>query len=142
MRLRDEAMHGLGAGTTHEMRSVLTGVFLPVWRCRAYNLTEKVNIWRGLAFSRRYLWDQFLRTDLTEDLTQLDLPVYFFVGRHDMTADPVLARAYFDRIVAPLKGYYTFEASAHSPLFEEPDRALDILLTDVTKGTAALADPS
>jgi pimeloyl-ACP methyl ester carboxylesterase len=142
MRLRDAAMHGLGAGTTHEMRSVVTGLFLPVWRSRAYTLTEKVNIWRGLAFSRRHLWDRFLRTDLTRQVTRLDLPVYFLVGRHDLTANPALSRDYFDRIEAPLKGFYTFAASAHSPLFEEPQRALDILLEDVAQGRVELADRS
>jgi hypothetical protein len=25
-------MHGLGVGHMHEMRSVVTGIFLPVWR--------------------------------------------------------------------------------------------------------------
>ena len=35
LRLRDGAMHGLGVGTTRDMRSVITGIFLPVWQCRA-----------------------------------------------------------------------------------------------------------
>lgn len=142
LRLRDRAMHSLGAGTTHAMRSVVTGIFLPVWRSRAYTLTEKVNVWRGIAFSRRHLWDRFLRTDLAQEVTHLDLPVYFFVGRHDLTANPALSRDLFDRIEAPLKGYYTFDASAHSPLFEEPGRALRILLEDVVKGRVAIADRS
>ena len=82
-----------------------------------------------------------MRTDLTDVITRLDVPVYFFVGRHDLTANPGLSRAYFDRIDAPVKGYYTFEDSAHSPLFEEPNRAIDILVRDVTQLTAELADP-
>jgi pimeloyl-ACP methyl ester carboxylesterase len=53
------------------------------------------------------------------------------VGRHDLTANPELSRAYFDAIQAPVKGFYLFENSSHSPLFEEPERATDILLTDV-----------
>jgi len=39
-----------------------------------------------------------------------------------------------------VKGFYLFEDSAHSPLFEEPARARQILLSDVLGGTAALAD--
>jgi hypothetical protein len=45
------------------------------------------------------------------------------------------------RLDAPVKGFYTFEQSAHSPLFEEPDRTLEILLTDVLTGGDSLADP-
>lgn len=55
LRLRDKAMHGLGCGTTCDMASVITGVFLPVWQCPAYTVAEKVDIWRGLSFSRRCL---------------------------------------------------------------------------------------
>jgi pimeloyl-ACP methyl ester carboxylesterase len=141
LRLRDSAMHRLGAGTTRRMRSVVSGVFLPSWLSHAYTVREKVNIWRGLAFSRRHLWEDFLRTDLRERVTRLEVPVYFWVGRHDLTAHPDLARAYFDRIEAPMKGFYTFENSAHSPLFEEPERALEILLHDVRRGGTALSDP-
>ena len=140
LRLRDKAMHGLGVGTTRDMRSVITGVFLPVWFCRAYTLREKIGIWRGLAFSRRYLWDEFLNTDLTSQIDHLDLPVYFFSGRHDLTANHDLSRAFFDRISAPVKGFYTFDNSAHSPLFEEPQRARDILLQDVLHHAVRLSD--
>lgn len=60
---------------------------------------------------------------------------YFFVGRHDFTANPELSRAYFEAIHAPVKGLYVFEDSAHSPLFEEPERATEILLRDVMGGS-------
>ena len=33
--LRDPAMHQLGIGTTREMRSVVRGICVPVWRTRA-----------------------------------------------------------------------------------------------------------
>jgi hypothetical protein len=40
-----------------------------------------------------------------------------------------------------LKGFYTFENSAHSPMFEEPERTLRILREDVLPGRNHLADP-
>ncbi len=140
LALRDQAMHGLGVGTTRDMTSVISGVFVPVWLCRAYTLREKVNIWRGLAFSRGLLWDDFLATDLTTRVLALNLPVYFFTGLQDFTANHDLARAYFDLIKAPVKGFYTFDHSAHSPLFEEPERARDILMQDVLRTENRLAD--
>lgn len=139
MRLRDAAMHEAGVGTTRDMRSVITGVFLPSWTSRAYTLAEKVAIWRGKAWSRRLLWDELLRTDLTLLVTRLDLPVYFWVGRHDQTTGYDLARDYFGRIEAPVKGFYTFEESAHSPLHEEPAWAREILRQDVLLGRTSLA---
>ncbi|MDV7390243.1 alpha/beta hydrolase, partial [Arthrospira platensis SPKY1] len=36
--LRDAYMHGAGIGTTREMQSVITGIFLPSWQFREYTL--------------------------------------------------------------------------------------------------------
>ncbi len=141
MRLRDAAMHRAGVGHMRAMDSVVTGIFLPMWRVRAYTLREKINIWRGKIWSRPFFWKALLRDDLTARLTRFDLPVYFLVGRHDFTANADLSRAYFDAIEAPVKGFYLFDDSAHSPLFEEPERARQILLQDVLRGRAELADP-
>jgi pimeloyl-ACP methyl ester carboxylesterase len=140
MRLRDTAMHQAGVGHTRDIDSVVTGIFLPVWRVRAYTLVDKINVWRGKLWSRPFFWEELLRDDLRARLTTFDLPVYFFVGQYDQTANPTLSRAYFDAIEAPVKGFYTFENSAHSPLFEEPERATKILRQDVLRKTNALAD--
>lgn len=131
LRIRDRAMHRLGIGTTRDMRSVISGVFVPIWLCRAYTLREKFNIWRGLAWSRRSLWDEFLRTDLTEIVHRLEIPLHFLVGEHDYTVNPELARHFFLGIEAPRKTFHTFEGSAHSPIFEDPERAREILLNEV-----------
>lgn len=140
MRLRDRAMHGAGVGHMHEMTSVVTGIFLPMWRVRAYTLPEKINIWRGKLWSRPFLWEDLVRDDLSRRLTTFDLPIYVLAGRHDYTTNTELSRAYFDAIEAPVKGFYLFDNSAHSPLFENPAMAKAILLNDVLGTTNALAD--
>ena len=114
--------------------SVITGIFLPSWRFREYTLGEKVNLWRGKFFSQSILRDKMFATDLTKQVTALDLPVYFLHGRYDYTCSYTLAKAYFEQLKAPLKGFYTFEQSAHSPLFEEPGKVRDILQEDVLAG--------
>jgi pimeloyl-ACP methyl ester carboxylesterase len=131
LRLRDRAMHRLGIGTTRDMDSVITGVFFPVWRARAYTLREKINVWRGLAWSRQFLWEDFLRTDLAERVDRLEVPVHFFIGQYDYTVNPDLARGFFLGLDAPRKAFHLFPESAHSPLFEEPERARRLLLEDV-----------
>jgi pimeloyl-ACP methyl ester carboxylesterase len=141
--LRDSYMHGAGIGTTRAMKSVITGIFLPSWQFREYTLVEKINLWRGKIASRSRdfgLWDAVQTTDVTRLVTELAVPVYFFHGAYDYTCAYPLARAYFDDLRAPLKGFYTFEHAAHSPLFEEPEKALEILLDDVMRGTDAHAD--
>lgn len=141
--LRDAYMHGAGIGTTRDMPSVITGIFLPSWQFREYTLGEKLNLWRGKVASRSRefgLWDTVQATDLSQQVTDLALPVYFLHGQYDYTCAYPLARAYFDKLNAPLKGFYTFENSAHTPIFEEPEKALAILLEDVLNETQTLAD--
>jgi pimeloyl-ACP methyl ester carboxylesterase len=139
--LRDTAMHSLGIGTTHDMRSIVTGLFIPSLQFREYSLREKIDFWRGKSSSGvSSLWDTMIATDLSQTLPELDLPVYFIHGKYDYTCSYSEARAYFDQLKAPLKGFYTFEGSAHSPMFEEPEKMQTILLEDVLVGTNHLAD--
>lgn len=141
MKLRDGAMHELGVGTTRDMKSVFSDIFLRSLLHREYTLGEKFKLWRGKLFSGNSLWNTQLSTDLSQKVTRLEIPVYFLHGVHDHTVSYPLAKAYFDRLQAPVKGFYTFEQSAHTPLFEEPGKVREILRADVLTGTNGLADP-
>jgi pimeloyl-ACP methyl ester carboxylesterase len=135
LALRDKAMHSLGIGTTHDMQSIITGIFLPSLAFRGYTLLEKANMWRGKSQSGvSPLWNDMIATDLTIEVPELEIPVYFFGGIYDYTCSYTLARDYFDKLQAPMKGFYTFEQSAHSPLFEEPGKVSRILEEDVLAG--------
>ncbi len=140
--VRDVSMHELGVGTMRSMRSVVTGVFLPSLRCRAYTLRERLNIWRGKAFLQRYtgIAREILTTDFAQRVPRLEIPAHFASGSHDQTVSPLLGRRYLDRLDAPVKGFYTFAESAHSPMFEEPDAFLQVMTGDVLRGRAELTD--
>jgi len=141
LSVRDSAMHSLGIGTTHDMRSIVTGLLLRSFQNREYTLGEKIGIWRGKIFSGSRLWNMQLSTDLTTKVTRLEVPVYFFHGVYDYTVSYPLAKSYYEQLDAPLKGFYSFAESAHSPLFEEPKRMREIMQTDVLTGERGLADP-
>jgi pimeloyl-ACP methyl ester carboxylesterase len=141
IRVRDVAMHELGVGTTHDMKSVFTGMFLPSLLHREYTLSEKINLWRGKLFSGSRLWNTQLSTDLTKKVTRLEVPVYFLHGVYDYTVSYPLAKSYFERLEAPVKGFYTFKQSAHTPFFEEPQKMREIMRADVLTGSTGLADP-
>ena len=138
--LRDDYMHAIGIGTTRDMKSIITGVFIPSWFSREYTLSEKINLWRGKFFSMRMLRNTAFATDLTKQVTELKIPVYFFSGAYDYSCNYSLARSYLAILKAPLKGFYTFEQSAHSPVFEEPEKMQKILREDVLAGKNSLAD--
>lgn len=141
LALRDKAMHRLGIGTTHDMSSVIRGVFIPSLKCRDYTLIEKINMWRGKSQAGvSMVWNEILSTDLSKQVTKLDIPVFLFEGIYDHTVSGLLAKEYFEKLQAPLKGFYTFERSAHSPIFEEPLRMIKIIYENVLRGSTDLAD--
>ena len=139
---RDQSMHSLGIGTMRNMRSVFKDVFIPVWLCKAYTLREKMNIWLSkFSFIKKTkLIDELFATDIPSKVPQLEIPVYFFSGKYDLTVNHDLSKAYLDKLKAPAKGFYTFMESAHSPIFEEPEKLREILINDVLNGTTSLAD--
>ncbi len=86
------------------------------------------------------LWDEMITTDLSKEVTTFDIPIYFFSGIYDYTVNYTLAKDYFEKLQAPVKGFYTFEQSAESPIFEEPEKVRKIMQQDVLVGVNSLAD--
>lgn len=134
--LRDNAMHDLEVGTMHDMNSVITGIFFPSLRCTVYTPMERINIWRGKSFLQKTaVASESFHFNAFEEVPSLDIPIYFLAGIYDYTCCYSLQKEYYEQIQAPVKSFYTFENSAHSPLFEERDRAIDILKEDILNGT-------
>ena len=141
LKLRDPAMHAIGIGTTRDMKSVFTGMFTPSLMSKEYTLKEKYNLWKGKSKAGVHpLWDTILKTDIAKEVTEVDIPVYFFHGIFDYTVSYHLSKAFFDNLKAPVKGFYTFRESAHSPLFEEPEKVKQIIRADILTGKNSLAD--
>lgn len=138
---RDTAMHELGGGTMAAMKSVITGIFFPTLHCTDYTQAERIRIWKGKAFVQQtqvaYDRMEFVAAD---SVPALEIPVYFLAGKQDLTCCYAMQKGYYDKLKAPLKGFYTFEHSAHSPLFEEPELAMSILRQDVLAKTVVLVD--
>jgi len=139
--LRDNAMHYLGIGTTRSIKSVITGIFLPSLRCKVYTPMERINIWRSKRFIstapvalERTMFNSF------DEVSSLSIPIYFFGGKYDYTCSYALQKKYYEVLKAPLKGFYTFDNSAHSPLFEEPEKVIEILKKDALEKSNTLSD--
>lgn len=77
---------------------------------------------------------------MSNTITKIDIPVYFFSGIYDYTVNYSMSEAYLKKLRAPLKGFYLFKESAHSPIFEEPEKVGQIIREDVLKGKNGLAD--
>jgi pimeloyl-ACP methyl ester carboxylesterase len=141
LSLRDGAMHTLGIGTTRSMNSVFKDIFLPSLTSQEFTLTEKINTWRGKSRSGvSWLWNTMLSTDMKKEVPVINIPVYFIHGIYDYTVSYDLAKDYFEHLKAPIKGFYTFQQSAHSPFLEEPQRMQEIFQEDILTRKINLAD--
>lgn len=59
--------------------------------------------------------------DLRNEVSRVDIPVFFFLGRHDHHVDANLAAEFFVTLSAPRKELFWFEQSAHDIPFDEAD---------------------
>lgn len=84
----------------------------------------------GSTFSVTTLWPRLADVSF-QDLRQVDVPLVFFLGRHDYTVPAPIAAAWLERVQAPDKQLVWFEHSAHLPMVEEPGRVFAALLEHV-----------
>jgi len=142
VEFRDKPMHELGIGSMHSMKSVISGIFLPIMQNNSYTFSERINIWKAksIYLNKTDLWEIMSQTIISEKILSVDLPVYFMNGIHDYTVNYSLAKEYYKLLKSPLKGFYTFYNSAHSPIFEEPEKVNKILLEDVIRGNNSNSD--
>jgi pimeloyl-ACP methyl ester carboxylesterase len=59
---------------------------------------------------------------LIGEVQAVNVPVFFFLGRHDYNTPSLVAADYLSRLGAPLESVTWFEQSGHFPFFEEPAR--------------------
>lgn len=119
-----------GGGPFHTETGI-TPLVRTVLRSPLYTIREKINYLRGEAFALRHLLHEVRQIDLFQDVRDVEVPVYFFHGRHDNQVPPEVAVEYFEYLNAPRKRFFLFEESAHGVLFEEPERFIRILRDEI-----------
>ncbi len=84
-----------------------------------YGVWDKINFLRGIVTTFNTVYPQLYDIDLRNDYPSVDVPVYFFIGRHDVNAPVSLTEHYFNQLDAPEKELLWFEHSGHSPWINE-----------------------
>src|SRR5262249_47877872 len=92
------------------IRGMITGL-VTLW--------EFISIHRGSHASLSAMTPELLSLSLEDAVPRVDVPVFFFLGRHDRHVDSRIAAGYFGVLRAPVKRLIWFENSAHNVPFEE-----------------------
>lgn len=86
-----------------------------------YGIIDSLSYFLGLMNTFNVVYPQLYDTDLREDYINLKVPVYFFIGRHDINSPTVLAEEYYNKLNAPSKEFVWFEHSGHGVFVNETD---------------------
>lgn len=93
-----------------------------------YGFFDKINYFRGVVNTFNHVYPQLYDTDFRIDAPQIDIPVYFLIGRHDINAPTSLVEDYYNKLKAPVKELIWFEHSGHSPWRNETDKFVKAVL--------------
>ena len=96
---------------------IRAGLFSP-----EYTFRDVLRVAPGSSFSSRHMRRRALSGELMDEVTDLQVPVFFLQGRHDYVTPGELVEEYLERLDAPHKELIWFEESAHFPFFEQPAR--------------------
>jgi pimeloyl-ACP methyl ester carboxylesterase len=105
-----------------------------------YGLYDKVNWFRGALDTIDVVYPQLWDVDFREQATQLEVPVYFLIGRHDVNAPPALTEQYYEILDAPHKELIWFEHSGHNPWVTESTRFIDMIVNKILTETYTMHD--
>lgn len=93
----------------------------------------------GSLFSLGYLLGPLTDVDFTK-MTRFDLPMLFFLGRHDYSVSHEVSARWFATLRAPAKKLVWFEDSAHMVMQEQPGRFLMHLVNDARPYAVKVGD--
>ena len=75
----------------------------------------------GLNFSLQHLVSRFFNVTDVAPPTRFELPMYMMNGVYDYQTSHQTAYEYFESVQAPRKRFISFENSAHTPFYDEPE---------------------
>lgn len=88
-----------------------------------YNLLDAIRFYTGSIKYQDNLIAESTNCPITQLVTEIDVPVYFVMGKYDGMTSPEAAQNYLDNLTGEgIKGFLLFEGSAHYPQFEEKQK--------------------
>lgn len=101
-----------------------------------YTEQDRRTYMQAFAHTFPLLYDELMGMDFFRDVPELQVPAYFFTGRHDYQTPFELVERYIAVLKTPHKELMVwFEDSGHMPNLDEPEAYQDELINRVLKRT-------
>lgn len=99
-----------------------------------YTQEDKQNFLPVFIQVNNQMWEQLATIDFS-GINRIEVPVFFFLGKHDYSVPFELAERFLNRLKAPYKEIVWFDNSGHFPNLEETEKYQDVLINVVLKNT-------
>jgi pimeloyl-ACP methyl ester carboxylesterase len=134
--LEMEGHVGHYGGFMHDKRVQLLAIVISFLTSPEYSLSEGIRTFRnrGFVFTMNAMWEELKNVNLTEEIQSIEVPIYFFEGKYDVTTPTVVVEEFYNNLDAE-KGIklFIFENSGHFPMIEEKEKYQDLLVNVVLK---------
>lgn len=104
-----------------------------MFKSSEYTLLDMIRFIRGQYFSNKNLMDEVRSLDLSEMIRNVKVPITLMMGRHDLSTPAEPTKIWFDSLQAEEKEWVWFEHSAHSPLFEENEKFINLVIAQIKR---------
>ncbi|WP_405921520.1 alpha/beta fold hydrolase [Streptomyces sp. NBC_00122] len=130
----DKLCAGSDPLTLDTVKKVILG---SLWLSPLYSLGRVKAYFKGQGFSES-VTEGASEFDDWADGTRFEMPFFIFQGAQDVITPTARAKAYFDAVEAPVKGFELIEDASHFASFRRPERFLELLLTHVRPAVAGV----
>lgn len=131
-RVLNKYLDLLGGGMSRDGK-LFKSMIKHVIRSTEYKFHDYHRFLAGLMFSKKALHHELKTVDLKNTIKSVKIPIYFLMGKYDLTVPPEPTRELFQSIEADEKQWIWFENSAHSPLFEEMEKFSELIFGESQK---------
>ena len=121
MMIQRNYLSKFGGGTYKKREGMFKSLLLPLLKTKEYSLSDIAKYAKGGLYLSKALWDDIVAVSY-KDVTRLEVPIIVTQGEHDYNTPTAIARRWYDALDAPFKKWIAFDESAHSPIFEEPEK--------------------
>lgn len=115
-------------GVLHQTLEPTSKIFA---RSKEYNLLDYLKINKIIRLSYPLATAVWPVMDLKRQISTVNVPVYFYLGRYDTNCPSGLVAEYYESLRAPTKELIWFEESAHAPCIEEAPKFNALLIETV-----------
>src|SRR5699024_3747426 len=126
-RVHQKYVDNFGGGVTHDNKMVQK-MLLNLLMSKEYTFLDCIRFLQGQFFSLKHLQAEMQKVNLIETIDCVNVPIYFLMGKLDLMAPFEPTEKFYSKIEAPEKHWMMFDKSAHSPIWEEHDNFMEILL--------------